>query len=82
MATKLLHVGPDRPEQKSVSACGENEDNVGARGCFFYKSDLHIVLTQFEIKSNSIQFDSIQNMVHKKVIKSTQDRLKSFIWWL
>ncbi len=36
----------------------------GRSWMFFYKSDLHIVLTQFEIRSNSIQFDSIQNMVH------------------
>ncbi len=40
---KILHVGPDWPEQKCVSTCGGNDNNAGARGRF-HKADLHFVL--------------------------------------
>ncbi len=47
----LVRIGPDRPEQKNVSTCGGNDNNVGTRGCF-HKADLHSVVEQINISYN------------------------------
>ncbi len=34
IASRLSHIGPDRPERKSACACGGNDNNAGAHGLY------------------------------------------------
>ncbi len=50
----LVQISADRPERQSASACGRNDNTVGARGCF-HKADLHAVVMLLKCRGKTLE---------------------------